>query len=708
MTETLLDRVSEALDHAASSDGNVFVPPLAILWPDRERQWENSVHLLRERRRVLSLGAHDPSTRTGPAYWLRCIVAGTIELDGPKGLPVLYMPGVTREDLRSVAASDQHLAPLASLQHQSQWFTQSNGKDWTIRALLTNKDRGLGLNVPGDEQTARALVAGLNHLVLQSLSRLEGRYIDAAFLNSLLNPDPVRLLLRWIDDPNAVRVELNGTAWDAFAAQCKSDFGFTPEAAGVLEAARKLGEADGAWDQVWQRFRESPGDYPGIPSRLRDAKPLELFTPSGLAWPQDNEGAEDQLRAQLLDLQALTASGASSELARLEKAHRQRRGSVWSRLGESPLALALEHLAKLAEMCGSAPASETVEQLRDVYAAEGWKTDLAGIRALSEVREDRDVKAVGSALKAVYQPWLEAGAYALQGAVGPAANAGTYQCAGVPTPSPSELVMFVDGLRLDVAHLVAERLEGAGAIVAVEVGLAALPTVTQTSKPTLVPINQALLGPGEALDACRVSSGATAGVQVLRSLLAEGDVQVLTSHDIGDPAGRAWTETGEIDHKGHDAGSRLAHEIEAEVTKIARRTRDLLDAGWSVVTIVTDHGWILLPSALPKNDGPARRDHDHQKGTVCSLEGRCVSGSSYCALALGQRCANRHSLLASPASKPTRPMSMGASARRNASFPDLPSPARLAREYIGRNHEHQMARAYPRYRVFGPAQWRQS
>ena len=78
---------------------------------------------------------------------------------------------------------------------------------------------------------------------------------------------------------------------------------------------------------------------------------------------------------------------------------------------------------------------------------------------------------------------------------------------------------------------------------------------------------------------------------------------MLTSQDVGDPSGRAWTETGEIDHKGHDAGTRLAHEIDVEVTRIARRTRDLLDAGWSVVTIVTDHGWVLLPSGLPKNDG---------------------------------------------------------------------------------------------------------
>ena len=617
MTETVLDSLAVALDDAASSDGNVYAPPVAVLWPDKARQWENSIETLRARRRIVTLGPYDAAAGSGPAYWLRCVVAGTIAFDGPAGFTFIYLPGVGRDDLRSAAANDQRLAPLAPVQHRSQWFTQSNGKDWTIRALLTNKERGLGLNVAGDDSTAQALVAGLKHLVQQPLSRLKGRYIDGAFLNSLLNPDPVRLLLRWIDDPSAMRQELGGVAWAAFVAQCKSEFGFSPETAGVIEAAAKLGAAEGAWEQVWLRFRESPVDYPGIPSRLREAKPLELYISSSLAWPQDNEADEDQLRAQLLGLKALTASGASAEIAQLEMTHRQRRGSVWSQLGKSPLALALEHLAKLTESANSVSTHGTVEQLRRAYATEGWKADLAALQALGEVDEDRDVKAIASALEAVYRPWLEAGAIALQDSIGPEANSGSYEASGVPKPSASEVIMFVDGLRLDIAHLLADQLEGAGAKVTMDIGLAALPTVTQTSKPVLVPIIQTLLGPGEALDARRLSSGATADVKTLRSLLAEAGVQVLTSQDLGDPSGRAWTETGEIDHKGHDAGARLAHEIDVEVTRIARRTRDLLDAGWSAVTIVTDHGWLVLPSGLPKNENlPA--------ASVITKKGRCA------------------------------------------------------------------------------------
>ncbi len=603
MNELVLDHLARAVDQAASSDGNIHVPPIAVLWPDKDRQWESMVELLRTRRRVLTLGSYNPVAGSGPAFWIRCVVEATISIDAPDGLPIVYMPGVTRDDLRNVDATNRTLAPLAPLQHKSQWFAQSSGKDWTARAFLMNKERGLGLNVAGDDATMQALTAGLTQLVQQPFSYLEGRYLDAVFLNGLLNPDPVRRLLRWISDPNTVEQELNGAVWDAFVSQCKSDFNLNPPAAGVIEAARKLGAAEGAWQQAWQRFRESPSDYPGIPGRLREAKPAELFTPSNsLAWPQDNEAAEDQLRARLLDLGALTSTGARNEVLRLEDEYRQWRGSVWAQLGHSPLALALEHLAELAERCHPLPTAASVGELCQSHTTTGWKVDLAALRTLNEVAEERDLKAVAAALESIYRPWLEAGAKALQNAVGPEANSGTYLAETPPKLSDGQIVIFVDGLRLDVAQLLREKLEGAGAKVAVDVGLAALPTVTQTSKPALAPVDQSSLGPGQLLDACRVSSGASASVQVVRSLLSEAGVQVLNSQEPGDPSGRGWTEAGEIDHKGHDGGVRLAREIDDEVTRIARRTRELLDAGWSVVTIVTDHGWVLLPSGLPKND----------------------------------------------------------------------------------------------------------
>jgi len=603
MTETVLERLAAALDNAASSDGNVFAPPVAVLWPDQGRQWEGAIQALCEHRRVITLGSHNLDAPRGPAYWVRCVVAGTVDVEGADGLPVVYLPGVSRDELRSVAPGDQTLAPLAALQHRSQWFTQSSGKDWTVRALFANKERGLGLNVAADDATASALVGGLGHLIDQQMSRLEGRHIDASFLNGLMNPDPVRLLLRWIDDPSATQDELDAPAWAAFVQQCKSDYGFNPAAAGVIEAALCLGSAEGPWLQVWQRFRESPADYPDIPSRLRGAQPAQLLLPNPGAWPTPAGEAEEALGPALVAIEHLPPTDARDRVLKLEEEHKARRSYVWADLGWTPLALAMEHLAEVARGVASSCPTGSVAAISDWYEVAGWKVDRSVIKALDEVDRIADRAAVAAVLKAVYRPWLDQAAKALQAAVGPEANSGAYASSTAPVPSASEVVVFIDGLRLDVAHLLAERLEGGGVKVSTSVGLAALPTVTQTAKPVLAPIEQSLLGPGTALDACRAPSGATAGVQVLRSLMIEAGVQVLGPQDLGDPSGRAWTETGEIDHKGHDLGPRLAHEIDDEVHRIARRIRDLLETGWAKVTVVTDHGWLLLPSGLPKNEG---------------------------------------------------------------------------------------------------------
>src|SRR5207302_8603267 len=53
-------------------------------------------------------------------------------------------------------------------------------------------------------------------------------------------------------------------------------------------------------------------------------------------------------------------------------------------------------------------------------------------------------------------------------------------------------------------------------------------------------------------DALPISTGTKATIQVLRSLLAENHVQVLTAAATGDPSGTAWAEAGELDHQGHD------------------------------------------------------------------------------------------------------------------------------------------------------------
>lgn len=622
MTDTVLDRVLLALNGAAAFDSNVVVAPVAILWADEPRQWESAVATLQLHRRIVRYGTLDATLAQGPAYWLRCVVADTVDVDGaPAGIPIVYLPGVSRDDIRSLDAVSAELASLGAIQHRCAWFSQSNGKDWTVRALLSNTDRGLGLDVAGDAGTAAALTGSLESLLAQPMARLASKHVDAAMLNALLTPDLVGSLLAWLDHPVEMRQSLSDSAWAAFAHQCKHDYALDPAAAGELEAARRLGEGEGegSWSPVWERFARNPRDYPGIPERLLQAQPAELILKNPGAWPGANESAELSLRTDLAGLAALAPQSARDKVIGLDAEHKPRRGYVWADLDRAPLALALEHLAEVARLTSKGVSGTSVSSIADWYGATGWRTDGAVLAALKEVDRKADVDAVSAAIQAIYEPWLKAAAERLQGAVGPSANSGNYGATPAPTPKPGEVLMFIDGLRLDVAHLLAEQLVGAGLEPTVETGLAALPTVTQTSKPALVPIDQGLLAAGELLDARRAPDGPSAGVAVLRSLMAKAEVQVLDGKlgETGDPGGVAWTEAGDVDHLGHDRGVGLVHELDAEIRRITTRIRDLLDAGWQRVSVVTDHGWLLLPSGLPKcGDLPI--------GATETRKGRCA------------------------------------------------------------------------------------
>ena len=65
---------------------------MAVLWPDKERQWEALLPRLHERLPDFALGAYAPEQQTDPAYWLQCIIARTLPHAAlPAGqVPVLY------------------------------------------------------------------------------------------------------------------------------------------------------------------------------------------------------------------------------------------------------------------------------------------------------------------------------------------------------------------------------------------------------------------------------------------------------------------------------------------------------------------------------------------------------------------------------------------------------------------------------------------
>ena len=402
-------------------------PPVALLWPDKARQWEPAVATLMERRAVVRLGDFAPDRHEGPAYWLRCVMAGIVELDDvPSGTPIVYLPGLSREDLRTLESAPPDTAPLAALQYRCQWFSHSNGRDWTIKGFFTNAEKGLGLSVCPDEATNQALALSIGQLADLPMSRLRAKFIDADFLNSLLSPDPAGAILNWIDDPAGARSSLGESGWSAFVHQCRQDYGIDPEADGEIAGARMLGEAEGQWAEVWSRFRQSPDDYPGIPDRLRRAQPAELIPRNRGAWPGLADEDETRLRQALVALAAMSPGDARARLLALEEEHKERRGYVWADLGWSPLALALEHLTEVARVTETTPPEGTVGAIVDWYATSGWHADRAMLDALGQVERKLDVEAVEAALTAIYRPWVHQTAASLQQAVGPTADGSTY------------------------------------------------------------------------------------------------------------------------------------------------------------------------------------------------------------------------------------------------------------------------------------------
>jgi len=420
---TVLDALVEALRAASEYNKQDQAPPAAVLWPDKDLQWESILPSLSAQLPIFVLGGYAPEQQTGPAYWLRCIIARTIPDECLSGdeTPIIYIPGFSRQDIRAIETCPQELQPLAELQYRGVLWAQKNGRDWTIAAFLQSKDGGLGIEIAGDTATKEALARALPKLIEEPAITLRREApIRAPYLNGLLHPDHVKDVLRWIDDPTGFRSSSTGEEWQGFLDLCQDRYGFHPERDGPITAARLLGQRDGLWGTVWRRFAEAPAAYRAVPDVLRKARPDKLLPllDTGESWPQENEAAEAALRAALLGLASLDAEAARKAIIELEREHGPRRSWVWSALGGAPLANAVGHLASLATETAQALSASSVEEIVSAYSEAGWKADLAAVEGLAAVEANEDLAAVRVALQVMYRPWLEAGAKCLQSIVG--------------------------------------------------------------------------------------------------------------------------------------------------------------------------------------------------------------------------------------------------------------------------------------------------
>lgn len=598
-----------ALQGAAKGNSHTAAPMAAVLWPDKERQWELAIGLFRQAMpNLLTLGTYDLESRTGPAIWLKCAMAGLVPEVPLNGVPVLYLPGVSRAELRAIESCPRDLQPLAELQYRGVFWSQVNGKDWTLSAFLASKNGGLGLDVAQDKATQEALSQALQAgvLLVCSLDDLKGRVINAEWLLSLLAPNPTRDLLQWMNDPQAARQQWGDVLWEVFSKRCKMDYGFDPVADGVLAAAERLAKGNGKWGAVAVLYRDSFASFPQVFALLSKLQPpqLGLFPDQDLlsGYPQANEHGEAALRYALSACASMDAPRARAAVQAAEKEHGQRRAWLWARMGQSPLAVALAHLAEVAQHSAVLPIGATPTELSSSYQQTGWQVDHAALQALACVHAKAELEAVSAALRAMYLPWLEETASRLQQVV---KAAGGLPAVPAETLAAGTCMVFVDGLRYDVAVLLQQRLAAVGDV-SLSARWTSLPSVTASGKAWCSPVAAHIAGTADDLEfEPRVSAdGKPLSAYNFRKLLSEHGVQPLDKHETGDPQGQAWTEAGDLDHYGHEHGVRLARDLDTQLNQVVERVEELLDAGWKRIRIVTDHGWLLVPGGLPKTELP--------------------------------------------------------------------------------------------------------
>ncbi|RQD81462.1 MAG: BREX-1 system phosphatase PglZ type B, partial [Methanocalculus sp. MSAO_Arc2] len=480
------------------------------------------------------------------------------------------------------------------LQYRGQIWSHRNGRDWSIAGFL---HFNYEIEMQADQATKDALRSSIEKVCQETIQTLKSNQpLKAGFFTSLTHPDEKKRILLWMNAPEEERGKMSPGDWTSFRFICKTDYGFDPQIDGVATAAEKIASQDNKWQQIWERFIETPERFSNIPHLLRNLSlpPFIIFKDS---WPQINDEEEKNLHAELLALEQVSAREAAETIQRLEAAHAERRDWVWAEIGESPLAMALFPLNELAKLSTEYTFGGTVDEQAKRYTETLYRADNAIIRSLEYATEPGISKAIATAIRAMSMNWLSARAVEFQRAW---ISSPPEQVKKMGSPVAGEVILFVDGLRMDCGHRLKKILEDAGQSCSLSYRYSVLPTLTETAKPAVMPIAGELAS-GEGF-APRTHSGAVAEIQALRRLLDKHSYQVLKDREDGDPSGSAWTEIGNIDHIGHDRGIALASTLDHELVLIGNRVQSLLQSGWKQIRIVTDHGWLLIPGGLQKTE----------------------------------------------------------------------------------------------------------
>jgi hypothetical protein len=601
------EKIITSLAKAKEFNSAIMVKPEVILWPDPERQWEPIIpELQKEFKALLVLGEFKPEAMQGPAIWIKCMVNKTLPEAtwSASETPIIYMPGISKNDLKEGAEDNISLQPLMEYQYAGTTWTQENGKEWTLLAFLQNKQTGLGIKTAQDTQTKDALKKALFTIYNDDQALYSKPVIDADHLYTILFPDVVPSLLNWINEGDKFLSGLPQDKREVFSNICQSQYGIKPDKNSQVIAAERLGSQQNGWKLVWDYYANAPKKYPHIPSLLRSATPaaigLGLFDVPKESWPQINEEEEDKLRVALNALCKDFPKDAAHKLRALEDLHAVRRDWVWADLGEAPLARALQHLVYMAELSLEPIPASSIDELQHYYTDRGYRVDQGMRLALSMVKSEQDKEVVTAVLTCAYKPWLENITTKFQSLVKKDCSVFTSQTAQEET---EEFVLFVDAFRFELAKQYAERLTKSNYSVALTPTWSAIPSVTPTAKAHVSPIAPSLSRVSDFKEfRPQTVAGKDLSTPAFRSTLQEHGYTYISNNASITAEQKQWREIGDIDTKGHEEQAGMVRRVEELFDQIDEVIETAVEKGIKKIKIVTDHGWLLLPGGLPKEN----------------------------------------------------------------------------------------------------------
>lgn len=617
---TILERLTAAIRKAAEYNSAVEVAPSCILWTDKEKQFEGAILALQKQMpELLMWGKYDADRRRGPTAWIRCALSGKVKGYDPQGnVPVVYLPDVSRADLRIVQDLKPEIKTIAYLAFRGAFFIQKNSKDWTLLSFMVSKDcGGLGLDVAADSATKMALQTVFPMMLERNVEEFKGHRLEQIDFNAILaGDDPTRNILRWLNDGDAWRQACKPSEWTAFVNVCKAGYAFDPEKDGQGEGLKRFADRKGAWKPVFERYTEGYTSYPKIVRNLEAQTPpaFDFFESVETAggWPQWNALQESQLAGNLKAIASAPISQALGTLKGLEATHGPRRELVWTKLKKSPLAEALPHLIRLAETAlVSTPQFNSLIEMSTWYQNDGWETDAAARRAVAVAGKGKEgLLAVKTVVDVLYRNWLETVANTFQKLI----EKEGYKCeAPARKCEAEEVCIFADGLRLDVAKELSARLSENGYKCKESYRWSPIPSMTATGKPRAIPGIKAVEITKSTEEYDLLEAAGMTFDKLLKNVGYTRDSDQLKSSPV-------WVEKGDLDETGHDKKDNMPQYLGDAMSSIEHAIADAFADGAKSVRVVTDHGWLWLPGAFPKTDLPTGLA-DEKKGRYATIPG---------------------------------------------------------------------------------------